>query len=1040
MRKIMLFFAFFGILGMQLFAQKTITGTVVGADDGVGISGVTVLVDGTNIGTVTDLDGKYVLNNVPDDATSLKFSLFGMLPKELPITGSVIDCAMEIDAVALGDVVITALGVSKEKKALGYSVQDLNSDEFSAVRDPNIVNSLSGKIAGVQITSSSGGVGSSSRIVLRGAASITGNNEPLFIVDGVPINNTNYGDATYGGGTDQPSGSADINPDDIESISVLKGANAAALYGSRAANGVIIIKTKTGKKAQGLGVSVNSSTTFETPLILPTFQNSYGQGASHTFFEWIDGQNGSGGVDESWGMPLNIGLEAVQFSSNGEYPEEWVAYPNNIKDFYDLGITTNNNISFANGGEKSSFRLSYTNMQQKGMVPNTSLQRNTFNGTASVDLTSKLYANFSANYIITNSDNLPTGGYNNENPVQQMIWSGRQVDFEKLRDYENLPLCAEGTAAAGTPLNWNTVFQNNPYWVQHTNFNKLSKNRVIGNINVGYKFTDWLTLQLSSGTDYWTSITTNQKAHGSNEYPFGLFREVSRTWYENNSSFLVMINRDINTDLNVSLSLGGNTMYQSYSRMFAEASQLELEGVYNLSNVKSGVSPTLTNYFEKRKINSLYFSGQVAFKKYVYFEFSGRNDWSSVLPIENNSFFYPAASLSLVVTEMLGMESDVLTFAKVRGSWAQVGGDGALNPYSLTQTFAFRDDSWGNVLLPYNGNTLNNPNLVSETTNSLEFGLDMRMFKGRVTLDLTYYNSKSKDLLVPVEVSASTGYLFAWDNIGEMANSGVEVLLGLDIIKNDNFVWNTTVNFAKAKNEVVSLGGLESLDLGGQWNMTLQAREGYPYGVIFGPAFLRSPDGDVIYKNGIPVIDETYQILGDIQPDWTGGINNRISFKGLTLSFLVDAKMGGEIHSMTTTWGRYAGVLNETLEGRETGVIGIGVIDNGDGTYRTNDVITSTEEYNKTAYSNNVVESSVFDASYIKFRQLTFGYTFAKIGNLPIKDLSFSVVGRNLAMIYSKIPHIDPETAFSSLNGQQGQEFGQLPSTRSIGFNINFKF
>jgi len=1040
----MMFFAFLAFFGMQAYAQKTITGTVIDAD-GSTVPSANVVVKGhSDIGTITDFDGKYTLTGVPDDAEALIFKSMGLKTIEVAISGNEVNATMEQEDVGIGEVVVTALGVSKDKKALGYSVQDVSGDDFDKAREANIVNSLSGKIAGVQVTSSSGGVGASSRIVLRGATSITGNNEPLFIVDGVPINNENYGDAGSTGGSDMPSGAADINPDDIESISVLKGANAAALYGSRAANGVIIIKTKTGAGSKGLGISVNSSTTFETPLKLPDFQNSYGQGSNNHFFEFIDGQNGPAGVDESWGMPLDIGLQATQFTTNGETPEEWKSYPNNIRDFYDLGITTSNNVAFSGGNENASFRLSYTNMNQQGMVPNTQLDRNTLNGSSTINLTDKLSASFSANYIKTGSDNIPTGGYQNENPVQQMIWSGRQVDFSQLRDYENLPLAAEGTAAAGTPLNWNTVFQNNPYWVQENNLNKLDKDRLIANFSLNYKITDYLSFQAGSGTDYWASVSAYQKAKGSNEYPEGMYREIFRTWYETNSNALLTFDKKLTDDFGFTLSVGGNMMSQVYKRVTGEAGQLELEGVYNLSNVLSGVTPTLTNYQEARKINSVYYSGQMSFKNYLYFEFSGRNDWSSVLPVDNNSFFYPSFSLSNVVTEMLGVKSNILSFAKLRGSWAQVGGDGALDPYDIQQTFSFRDNPWGSTLLPFNGTTLNNPNLLPEITTSIEAGIDLRLFKGRVTLDATYYNSTSKNLLVPVEVSGATGYNFAWDNVGEISNKGVEILLGLDVVKNKNFTWNVTTNFAMAKNTVIHIDDdLENndgvLSLGGQWNMEIQAREGMPYGSIYGPALERH-DGDIVYVNGLPQISDSLQVLGDIQPDWVGGINNTIRFKGLSLGVLVDAKMGGEIHSMTTTWGRYAGVLSETIEGREAGVVGEGVMLDADGNYVPNNVVVTAEAFNKAAYSNDLVESAVFDASYIKLRQVTFGYTLHKVGNLPVKDLSLSVVGRNLAILYSKIPHVDPETAFSSSNGEQGQEFGQLPSARSIGFNINFKF
>ncbi len=1038
----MLLLAFFTFVGLQVNAQ-TVTGLVTGADDGQPIPGATVSVKGfSGVGTITDFNGKYSIN-LPEGATTLVFSFVGMETQETAVGGqTVVNAVLQVSSTDIGDVVVTALGVSREKKALGYSVQNVSGDDFTQAKEVNIVNSLSGKIAGVQITNSSGAVGASSRIILRGATSITGNNQPLFVVDGIPIDNTNYGSAGSNGGSDLPGGSSDINPDDIESITVLKGSNAAALYGSRAANGVILIKTKSGKNQKGLGISVNSGITFETPLKLPSFQNSYGQGAGDNYFEFIDGQSGPAGTDESWGPALDVGLQAMQTHSyvNGK-PLDWASRPDNIKDFFETGITTSNNIAFTGGNEKTNFRLSYTNMNQKGIVPNTDLKRNTINASSQLKLSDKLKMSFSVNYIKSKSDNRPMGGYDNENPVQQMIWSGRQIDIAALKDYNNLPSAGDNTAAAGTPLNWNTVFQNNPYWVLDNNLQTYDKDRVIGNVRLDYKLTDWLSVKARTGTDYFASKVTARQAFGSNNGPSGSYKETFRTWFETNSDILVMFNKNITDDIGFALNIGGNRMIQKYDRVIGTAPQLELKEVYNVANVKSGVNATLTNFKRRIAINSVYYNGQLSFKKFVFLEFNGRNDWSSVLPTENNSFFYPSFALSTDITEMLGIESNTLSFLKLRAGWAQVGGDGALTAYSLQQTYAFRTTPWGSTLLPYDGNTLNNPNLKSETTTSTEFGLDVRLFQGRVTIDFTYFNTVSKDLLVPVQVSASTGYTFAWDNVGEMKNGGVEALVGLKIMKTKNFSWDATINFSYLTNEVSSLGDLESLDLGGQWNMTLQAREGQAYGSIYGPGFARAPSGEIIYKDGLPQIDETSLVVGNIQPWWTGGIGSTFTFfNKIKLGVLVDAKYGGEIHSMSTSWGRYAGVLSQTLDGRDGGIIGEGVIDNGDGTYKPNDVVVTAEDFNKAAYSNDNVESAVFDASYVKLRQISLGYTFNKLGKLPIKSLTVSVVGRNLAILYSKIPHVDPETAFSSANGEQGQEFGQIPSTRSIGFNINFKF
>ncbi len=1054
MKKILLItFMFVTALVTQSWAQdQVVSGKITSAEDGSALPGVNVVLKGTTTGTTSDIDGNFKLS-VPSNEGILIFSFIGLSTQEITVgSKSVINVTMAEDAKQLSEVVVTALGVERDVKALGYAVQNVNADDINKAREANIVNSLSGKVAGVHITNSSGAVGGSSRIILRGATSITGNNEPLFVVDGVPINNDSYGGspgasvtdggAGSGGGFDSPNGAADINPDDIASISVLKGANAAALYGARAANGVVLITTKTGKGTKGIGVSFNSSVQFDNTLKLPSFQNSYGQGGDQNYFNWVDGSAGDGGVDESWGPPLDVGLNFVQFTSNGQFAEPWVSHPDNVKDFFETGVSNSNNIALTGGYDKGSFRLSLGNSNQTGIVPNTEFKRTTINIGANLDLTDKLTASFSANYINSGSDNLPTGGYNNENPVQQFLWSGRQVDFTKLKDYESLPLAGASTGAPGTPINWNTRFQNNPYWALHTNLNKLEKDRLIGNVKIAYKLTDWLTAQVRTGTDTWSSVVSINKAHGSNNYIEGFYEEISRKWYQTNSEILLMMNKNINDDFSLAINLGGNQMKQRYRLLRGTAPQLELEGVFNLANVKSGVTAELESKIEEKRINSIYGSANLSFRDYLFLDITARNDWFSVLPTETNSVLYPSVSMSAIVSDIAEMQSDVLSFLKVRGSWAQVGSDGALDPYKLQQPFRFRPSAWGAVLLPFNHQTLNNPFLKAETTTSLEFGLDARFFNGRVNLEVTYYDSKTSDLLVPAQVSSASGYTFAWDNTGEMTNKGIELQLGARVIEAGDFAMDIDVNWAKSKNEVVKLNGdLDTYRIGGQWSVDILAKVGEPYGAIFGPAFLKSPDGDVIHKDGLPVIDPVNRVLGNIQPDWTGGINTTLTYKGITLSALVDAKIGGDLHSMTYSWGRYAGVLEETLIGRETGIIGKGVVDNGDGTFSPNTVSVRAETYNKAAYSKDIAESAVFDASYAKLRQIQFGYTLPNsvMGKLPFKDVSISIVGRNLAILYSKIPHIDPESAFSSSNGEQGQEFGQLPSTRSIGFNINFK-
>jgi TonB-linked SusC/RagA family outer membrane protein len=1039
--------------GVAWAQERTVTGRVTSAEDNTPIPGVNVVVKGTTVGTVTDASGAYSIS-APADGT-LVFSFIGLTSQEIAIGNrTAVDVSMAQDVQQLTEVVITALGVEKSEKAVTYAVQDVSGEGLVRARESNIINSLSGQIAGAQITNSSGAVGGSTRVVLRGANSISGSNQPLFVVDGVPINNENYSAADNGGGADLPNGAAAINPDDVESISVLKGPVGAALYGNRGANGVIIVTTKTGRGTKGLGISVNSTTYFETPLRTPDFQNSYGQGPAPNYFEFVNGQSGYGdGVDESWGAPLDAGLNFIQWSSYPNLrPEPWVSYPNNVRDFYQTGVTTSNNIAVSgDNGKGGVFRLSATNMNQKGMVPNTELARNTINGSASLRIAEKLEASLSANYIKEHSDNFVQGGYNNLNPVQQTIWSGRNVNLAALKNWRNLPLAPEGTAAEGTPINWNTVFQNNPYWAQDINTNPYDKDRIIGNVKLSYQFNDWLSAYVRSGIDSWSSLVANRVEHGTNSLPDGFYSQVSRRWYETNHFFLATINKDFTEDIGFNFNFGGNLMDQVYQRSSGEVPALLLPGVFTLNNLKSGSVASISNRYERQKINSVLFSGQVSFRDYLFVDFTGRNDWWSVLPKDNNSYFYPSVSVSAVVSDMLQIDSKALSYLKVRAGWSKVGSSGGLSPYSIQQTYQFNADPWGDVSLLINPNTLNNPNLKPETVTGIELGVDTKLFNEKIDLKVTYFRSLSEDLIVPLEISPSSGYEFAYVNAGEMTNKGIEVQLGANIVRTSDFTADVRVNFAKFNNMVEKVNEIPNDEAaivrGGQWSVDLQAREGYPFGVLFGPAYVRTPEGRLVHgSDGLPIIATELKVLGDIQPDWAGGFNLDLGYKNFSLNTLIDAKMGGDLYTMTTTWGRYSGVLSETLKGREDGIVGdgvkiVGTDEDGNTIYAENDLVVPAEDYNKRAFQNEVAEGSVFDASYVKLRQVQLTYRLPnKIwGRFPIRDFSVSFVGRNLALLYSRIPHVDPESAFSSADTNQGLEFGQIPSARSLGFNINFK-
>lgn len=1035
MKRLCVFLACLVLVGINLVQAQTvrITGTVTSSEDGMPIPGVSVVVKGTTVGAATNIDGKYELN-VAADAQTLVFSFVGFKSQEVAIGGrAIIDVALESESLQMEELVVTALGIKRAEKATGYAIQGVKGSDITKARETNMVNSLQGKIAGAVITNSSGAVGASSRIVLRGVSSLGGNNQPLFVVDGVPISNANFG-ATDTDGVNRGSGVGDINPNDIESVSVLKGPNAAALYGSRAAAGVIIITTKTGSKEKGFGITYNNSSSFESPLRLPSYQNSYGQGAGGRF-SFVNGAGGgvNDGVDESWGPQLDIGLMIPQWDSPvvGGVREAtpWVSNPDNIKDFFELGSSITHNVSIDGGGDASKFRFSYTNFKQKGMVPNTDLTRNTFSVNASATPHKDLTVNVVGNYIKSKSDNMPGYGYDAQNVMQQFIWAGRQNVITDLKQYTN---------EDGSKRNWNYNYHNNPYFTLHENLNGMSRDRLYGNTNVNYKITEFLVAKAGVGVDYYTNLNMNRAAWGDNDNPFGYYNERKDSRREVNTDFLLMFNKNLTDDISLSLNAGVNRMDSQFQWNEVLADELAIEGVYNVLNSK--VTPKSRNWFEQKRINSALYSGQFAWKNQIFFDFTGRNDWSSTLPSDNNSYFYHSYSVSGILTDLFKIQSDLLNFAKIRGGWAKVGND--TDPYQLKETLGF-GDSWNagtkllNLFVP---NRLPNDELRPESTTSLELGLSARMLSNRVNLDVTYYSASTTDQIIFIPVSAASGYTEKAINAGEITNKGIEISLGITPVKlKSGFQWDMNFNFAKNNNEVVSLAdGIDQYELGTYWSLKVMAIPGQPFGSLYGYDVKRDPNGNVLNLNGLPQQGDL-KVLGNYTPDWVGGVNNEFSYKNFTAGFLIDIRKGGDIYSMTNSWGRYAGVLEETLIGREDGIVGHGTKLAADGvTYVPNDVVVTSEAYNHAAFTNGICQNSIFDGSFVKLREVKIGYTFKKVGKLPIRDLTINLIGRNLAILYANIPHVDPESAFSNTN-VQGLEFGQLPSARSLGFSLSVK-
>lgn len=1035
------------------------TGTVFSVNTSHPLAGVTVKVKNTNAVAVTDANGKFEIR--AEDNSALLFSSVGYKPATYLFNKdhTSFTVYLEEQADVLNEVVVTALGISKEKKSLGYAIQELRSSDISEAKEANLVNELSGKVAGVNITNSQGDMGSS-RIIIRGETSIAGNNQPLFVIDGIPVDNSQFQGS--GGSRDFANTISDINSDDIESISVLKGPNAAALYGSRAASGVVLIKTKSGRKGRGLGVTVNSNTTFSSLLELPDYQNVFGQG-SNGKFSYVDGKGGgvNDGVDESWGPKLD-GRLIPQFYSNGE-PVPFIAHPDNVRSFFNTGLSADNGVSLAGSDDRYDFRLSYNNFYQKGVIPNSRQGKNSFLVNAGYKVTPDLSVNVTGNYISHDAPNLP-GAYGKRatSTMLQFTWFGRQVDVSRLKNYID---------ADGNTFNWNNSYYSNPYFVAYENTVGQRRDRLIGSVELKYKIVNGLTANLRVGNDYYTDRRKIKVAYGTNGTPYGSYEEDAYTVNENNNELRFDFTRKFNSDLSLDVFAGGNVRTNRFEENDQLAPKLAVSGLYTLSNSRDPL--VSSNYYSKLKTYSLFSSAQVGYRNYAFINITGRNDWASTLPVSNLSYFYPSVNGSLILTQAFDIQSNVLTYAKLRGGWSKVGK--AADPYQLINTYNFTAPFGNNPQQSLSSVALN-ADLKPESTVSAEAGAELAFFDNKATLDVSLYNTNSIDQILSVDVSPSTGYRQKLINGGKINNKGIEVQLGVSLLRKKDFAWNAQVNYSSNKSKVISLykdGDLQAYVLGTNRTVQVLAAVGQPYGILFGNAYLRDASGNIIVNaNGTPAIDPQKRVLGKFTPDWLGGITNSFSYKGVYLSFLVDAHVGGSIYSNTNRTGTYTGVLASTLKGRDAahggllyyypdnntsaaavvvssgtqqGPGGETVYDDGnifpgvtaDG--KENTVVLPAQEYYKGF--TNVDEQFVYDATFIKLREVKLGYTLpaAWVKHLRLQSATVSVVARNFWIIYKKVPNIDPETAFNTGNGQ-GLEDLTLPTVKNIGFNINLKF
>lgn len=853
-KRIHLFLLALAIGVIQGAAQvTTVRGIVTTEEDGESVIGASVIVKGTSLGTVTDVNGRFELSGLPPSATRLLISYISLMAKEVAIAPQV-SVTLKSDTHLLDEVVVTALGISREKKALGYTAQEVKQDALVQGKDNNLLNSLSGKIAGVRITNTQGDVGSS-RIVIRGETSIAGENQPLFIVDGIPVDNSQLN--ARSSGRDFKNAIADLNPEDIKTLTVLKGPNAAALYGARAAHGAIVITTKGGDKRQkGIGITLHSSTQVSFVATLPEFQNLFGQGAGGRF-SYVDGK-GAGvndGVDESWGPRLDIGLLIPQFDSpldadGNRVATPWVSHPNNVRDYFRMGISTNSGISVARGDDKYQFRVGYNYEKQVSIVPDAGTNKTNISLNTDYHLAKWIVVGATANYIVYTAPSLPgsatPSGSNvrSNSPMLQFLWFGRQVDTNSLKaDYTR---------------NWNSSYYDNPFWSASYNTQSQERHRLIGDLHAEFRLTDGLNVRFRTSTDWYNDRRKSKVKWGSAGAgsPYGSYAEDAYTVKENNTEVLATYIKQLNKNWGIDALLGFNVRNKQYENNYQAAPRLAVADLYTLTNSRDPLISS--NDFYRLRQYGLYGSIQLDYRRWAFLNITGRNDWSSTLPVDNNSYFYPSVTASVLLSEAFGWRSKAVNYLKIRGGWSQVGADA--NPYQLATVFTSETAFNGNPL--QSSSTIGmNPNLKPEKTSSIEAGFEAAFWDNRLYLDFTYYKTDSRNQILKLATTAASGYTSQVRNAGHIRNRGYEIQLGaVPIQTSKGFRWNLDLNYGANSSKVVKLddeGLITSYQLYSS-GIQILASVGEAYGTLFGTSYVRDANGNVVVDaNGLPKISTT---------------------------------------------------------------------------------------------------------------------------------------------------------------------------------------
>ncbi len=1068
--------------------ERVIKGELID-ENGVPMPGVNVLIKGTTRGVSSDINGVFQLK--VDQSDVLVFSFIGYETKEVAVTGTKsFDIQLDPSAESLDEVVVTALGIKREKKALGYSVQEVKSEEMVEAKEINLLNSLAGKVAGLQISKVGSGAAGSSNVIIRGYTSIKGDNRPLFVIDGIPVENTAIGEASEWGGFDYGDGIADINQEDIETVSVLKGPSAAALYGTRAANGAILITTKKGTKRKGIGINFSSNYTVEEAIGLPDYQNVYGRGTAgsylfnvndydHSIDYVVDDNNDpytSLSASESWGPKMDGRMVNIWTGEKVPFSPQ----PNNIKDFFRTGFTATNNISLTGTHKDATVRVAFGDMTNRGLLPNSAIDRFSTSISGNTKLGEKMRFEARLSYVHTSVENRPSLAQSQGNTMYQLIRMPRSIRLEDLQDYRDENLFAR--LYTGTKTHQQV---HNPYWIVNLNENGDITEHVTGYFKYDYDITPWLNTMVRAGLDL-RNVRTEHKTATYNPTSTKLEENADGTltvndsgdaytlsYYKSfsfNSDFLITAHKEIWDDWIARLNFGGSIYKYEFSSMSSYGQKLKVPDLFNLYSANL---ITTTQGFSEKEIQSLYYFAQLAYKDAIYVDIQMRHDWDSSLTPYNCRYDYPSVSTSFILTETPGLEflkNDVLSFAKVRGSLAQVGS--GTSPYQTILTYSLQN-GMGNSIdgngVATLGDTRPAFNLKPQKTNSWEVGTDLRFFDNRIGVDFSYYKMNTRNQIIVIGSTRTNGFSSQMVNAGNIQNSGVELTFVTTPVQIGDFKWDVRVNYSKNKSEIIELAeGLDNYWLGMENTITITAKVGDAFGNMYGKGYKRNENGDImIDSDGFPMTEG--KLLGNYQPDWVGGLQNIFRYKGLKLSFLLDVRMGGDIYSKSNVFSHRMGNAKETLEGREDwynthelvsyqdnennqwswrwapiqGVEEKGYVAKGvDVTGGPNTVAVDPQEYwSHVASSAPIAEEFIYDGSYIKLREVKLGYELPRkiLKKSPFNRVFVSIVGRNLAYILKHTEDFDPESSYNT-SILQGMESSAFPNSRSYGFNVVFNF